>query len=889
MKLPVNSVGSMIVRRLIPAVVILPVISGLIVYYFEMSGLFSAASAHVLAVIICIFCLVIYIVIVARSVGKHDREQIKEITLSREKSENILRENLDEFSKLNRKLNSLSRSSKAMMYFINEQHYLDAVCRIIVEDLGHKMVWIGFAQNDEKKSVLPAAYSGFDEGYINNLNVSWADNEFGRGPTGTAIRTGSIARCTNMLTDPAFEPWRAEAVKRGYASSIVLPLRNEDKTFGALSVYSKEDDPFSEDETTLLSEIADDLAYGITFIRLTVSEKKALSLIRESEEKYRMLFESMIEGFALHEIITDDDGNPCDYRFLSINPSFEKQTGMNAADLAGKLVTEALPGTEKYWIDTYGRVALTGESIEFENYHAGLNQYFRVKAFSPKKGYFAAIFENITDRKLAEKELNSTKNYLENLINFANAPIIVWDSEKRIRLFNHAFENLTGYMSDEVVGKNLDLLFPTESLSNSNFKIQEALSRNLMTVEIPILTKEKKIRTVLWNSANIHDPDNNNLISTIAQGNDITERIIAEELMRSSGEKLKLALQNGNIGTWEWDIEKDRMEWDERMEMIFGIEPGKFGGTYNAFEEYLAEEDIPHIRKAISNTFDKDVPFDTVFRIRKNGSSNYISSKASVIRGRNQRPVKMSGVCFDITEMKKGAESALFKLNEELLRSNRELEQFAYVASHDLQEPLRMVSSYTQLLLQRYDDKLEDDARDFIRFAVEGAVRMQNLINDLLEFSRIETRGRRFSLVDMNKALGIAVKNLGITIREKDAMVTNDELPVIMADESQIHILFQNLIGNALKFCKTPPMIHISSKEEADHFLISVKDNGIGIEPQYFNKIFRIFQRLFTKEEYGGTGIGLAICKRIVERHGGTIWVNSKKGKGSTFFFTIPR
>jgi light-regulated signal transduction histidine kinase (bacteriophytochrome) len=270
-----------------------------------------------------------------------------------------------------------------------------------------------------------------------------------------------------------------------------------------------------------------------------------------------------------------------------------------------------------------------------------------------------------------------------------------------------------------------------------------------------------------------------------------------------------------------------------------------------------------------------------------NNEVNYISTKALVENDSNGNPFRVSGVCFDITEMKKGAEKVLFELNENLLRSNRDLEQFAYVASHDLQEPLRMVSSFTQLLYQRYKDKLDQDANDFIQFAVEGATRMQAMINDLLDYSRIQTRGRKFVLVDMHDVLGQVINNLIINIQEKNALVTNDELPKVIADEGQMVQLFQNLIMNGLKFCKTSPRIYISVKEENEHFLFSVKDNGIGIESHYFGKIFQIFQRLHPKDEYGGTGIGLAICKSIIDRHGGRIWVESKPGKGSVFCFTI--
>jgi PAS domain S-box-containing protein len=272
-----------------------------------------------------------------------------------------------------------------------------------------------------------------------------------------------------------------------------------------------------------------------------------------------------------------------------------------------------------------------------------------------------------------------------------------------------------------------------------------------------------------------------------------------------------------------------------------------------------------------------------------NGSDVWVIAIAKPNIDASGRFVNYVGTLVDINEHQK-AEEKVIKTLDELNRSNKELEHFAYVVSHDLQEPLRSISNFLQLLSRRYKGKIDPKSAEYIDIAVHGANRMQTMINDLLTYSRITTHGKKFSYTDCQAVLDDTLRDLNATIEENDAIVTNDPLPTVFADNSQMKHLFQNLIVNGIKFHgEKQPKIHISVVEEDKDWLFIVQDNGIGIDSKYAESIFDVFKRLHTRKEYSGTGIGLSICRKIVNRHGGEIWIESNLGKGSKFYFTIPK
>ncbi|QRK12032.1 PAS domain-containing protein [Archangium violaceum] len=385
----------------------------------------------------------------------------------------------------------------------------------------------------------------------------------------------------------------------------------------------------------------------------------------------------------------------------------------------------------------------------------------------------------------------------------------------------------------------------------------------------------------------------------------------------------EVALEAGRMGAWEWDISAGRVTWAPTLERIHGIPEGSFGGTFQDYQSDMHPEDRERVLASIQRVVAQREPEHHIqYRIvLPDGQVRWMEAHGRLTLDEQGQPSRLTGVCTDITqrlaleedarrlvreqaaraeaerarqhtaellENLRKTQAELAQRAQELARSNADLEQFAYVASHDLQEPLRMVASYVQLLSRRYKGKLDADADEFIRYAVDGATRMQALINDLLAYSRVGTRGKELMPVPLEKSLERALSHLRLALRESGAEVKVEPLPWVLGDETQLVQLLQNLVGNAVKFRgEHPPLIRVSTTREADTITVTVEDNGIGIEPQYYERIFAIFQRLHAKEEYPGTGIGLSICKKIVERHGGRIWVESTPGQGSTFRFTL--
>ncbi|MBN2323372.1 MAG: PAS domain S-box protein [Spirochaetes bacterium] len=552
-----------------------------------------------------------------------------------------------------------------------------------------------------------------------------------------------------------------------------------------------------------------------------------------------------------------------------------------------------------------------------------------------KKLFEAQLELRKTNETLSQKlnELEASEQRYENLI--MTIPDIVYriDEKGCFTFLNSAIEKL-GYKPEELIGKHFSsLIMPGEERKVSRthvlskyrgkatgpegapklFDERRTKERKTEGLEVLLIPKNKtKLKPGLIkslnenmvivevNSSGIWATDRGGrkvLLGTVGVIRDITERKLIEDRLIESEQLFRAIFDNANDGIALLNMSKHEIHICNRMmNDMLGYGPKQT--THMPIHDLHPKNELAEILKQYERqsqgelTISKNIPLK-----RRNGKTVYVDINAGRIELHDES--YLLGIYRDVTERRR-LEEELTKLNEsleqrvcertrDLERSNRELEQFAYVASHDLQEPLRMVSSYVQLLEKRYKEKLDDDAREFIDFAVDGATSMQDLIQDLLSYSRVGTKGKPFAPVDMERALSVALSNLKVMLEDTSAEVTNDTLPTVQADYNQMVQILQNLVGNAIKFRgESSPKVHVSSREEGGAWIFSVSDNGIGIEKEYLDRIFVIFQRLHTRDEYKGTGIGLSVCKKIADRHGGHIWVESVPKKGSTFYFSIP-
>ncbi|MEL7670220.1 PAS domain S-box protein [Methanobacterium sp.] len=518
-----------------------------------------------------------------------------------------------------------------------------------------------------------------------------------------------------------------------------------------------------------------------------------------------------------------------------------------------------------------------------------------IESFSKSESVIDMGSHVIIPKQTFKSLKESQKNY-KTLFELSPTYTVLLGLDGTIKNFNKKTELFAGMPREKLIGIPFtELDFVPEVEMNAHVERISKLAKGELVepFESRIVEPNGKIHWIEVHSTLLKK--GNEPHGILVSCNDITERKKTENALKESEEKFRQIAENMGEVFWVIDPKTGEVIYVSPVyQWVWGRTCQSLYENHESWIEAIHPGDRDRTVEMIWNGFDNADEAKDGFEyrvIKPDGKIIWVWMQSFLIRDESGEISRIVGVASEITGYKK-AEQEIKALLDELKRSNEELQQFAYVTSHDLQEPLRTIASFTQLMERRYKGKLDEDADEFMDYIVDASVRMKQMIMDLLEYSRVGTKQEMYRTIDIESKLNDVLVNLNDLIERSRAEITHDSLPVVFGDESQLLLLLQNLITNAIKFRKEnePPRIHISAVKdpEKNEYVFSIADNGIGIEEQYFGRIFTIFQRLHTREEYQGTGIGLSVAKRIVERHGGMIWVESEFGEGSTFYFTIP-
>jgi PAS domain S-box-containing protein len=666
---------------------------------------------------------------------------------------------------------------------------------------------------------------------------------------------------------------------QSYPTQIVTPDGRRRETIYFKATYPAEGEPQG-----LVGAIFD-----------VTARARAESALRESEERFRAVVDSANEGMLIYD------------RALNIiagNRAAERIIGLPLAQLIGKPgFTSLLPcvradGTPLPEAERPTRATVRSghaqTDLRIGIQRAGgavtwlsVNTAFLRRVDDTDYYGLVSTITDVTEQTNAAARLKESEARFRRTFELAGSGMAHIGMDRRFIRVNRRLCDILGYREDEMLKLTGRQISHPDDLDiiNEQRPALHAGEISAVRLEKRYLRKDGAVVWVKFSMTVERDADGKPLYE-IAVYDDITVQRDTEARLKESEARFRQTFELAASGMCHV-VDGRFVRVNRSLCEILGYREKELLGRHVKDVSHPEDRDVTDADLARIRAGELDQARFEKRYLRRDGSVVWCDLAIALVRDVFGMPLYEIAVFDDITERKK-SEAALQAAHEELKRSNAELEQFAYVASHDLQEPLRMVASYTQLLGRRYQAKLDQDAREFMSYIVDGATRMKQLIEDLLAYSRVGTKGQDFKPVALEAPLRRALFNLRAGIEEAGAAVTYDPLPTVQGDEVQLGQLLQNLVGNALKFrSNSVPRIHIGVSEKDSEYQIEVRDNGIGIEPQYFERIFMVFQRLHNKGEYPGTGIGLAICKKVVERHGGRIWVESRAGEGSSFYFTL--
>lgn len=603
---------------------------------------------------------------------------------------------------------------------------------------------------------------------------------------------------------------------------------------------------------------------------------------KTTEIQLNEILESISDGFY----VLDEH-----WIFKYFNKEAEKLLKRKSSELLGKNIWKEFVRTKGTQLEiVYKSVVKTGQPTSFEYYYQDLASWYEINVY-PSRGGISSYFKNINDRKNTEEELHKAYEEKEQILESIGDAFFAVDNDWIVTYWNKEAENVLEKKREDILGKNLWEQYSYEIDSDFYKEYHKAIATGKT-----VFFEEYSSALQKWFEVTAYP--NSNGLSVYFK--DITLRKEADIRLLKANERFEKVTKATTDAIWEWDIENHIFHRGEGFDELFGYKGEKASIGSEFWNNSFHPQDISRVKESVFKCLDDNAAeyWREEYRIiQKDGQEKTVTNKGIIIRNENGKAIKMIGALTDISH-RAIHEKEILELNKTLKKhikeleiSNEELEQFAYIASHDLQEPLRMISSFLNQLQRKYGDQLDDKAHQYIHFATDGAKRMKQIILDLLDYSKASKMVDNLELVDLNEL----VEDYGVLrrrfIQDKGAVIIANDLPKVKCFKAPLVQTLHSLFDNAIKYSKenTPPIIKFSVSETKSKWLISIEDNGIGIDPQFFNKIFIIFQRLHNRDKYEGTGIGLSIAKKHVELWGGKIWVESELERGSTFYFTIDK
>jgi len=852
---------------------------------------------------------------------------------------------------LNRELRAISSCNQTLMRAEDEQTLLNDICRIVCDEAGYRMAWVGYAEHDEARTIRPVAWAGVENGYLEQAALSWADTEQGGDPSGTAIRSGASVCVQDFTNGSQAARWRKDALQRGYRSGIALPLKDEHaRVFGVFLIYSAEINAITPAEIRLLEELSGDLAFGITALRTRAEHRRMEALLVQREYEFRTLAENSPDVIVRY----DREG-----RRIYVNPEFERVNHLAAKEVLGKnpleLSVELAPVAAVFMEKLMAAMASgTPDKIDlaWSKDDKPICWFVRLVPEFDADGQVASaltIWSDISERKRAEEEIRQLNAELEQRVaertralvaseeRFRNiydtAPVSIWHedwTEVIAAVRNLRAEGVTDFAAyfrehPEFVTravnavKILDVNHWTLGMFAARNKAEMLASLGtvfatpdtlggfvgelIALAEGQTLSRtEMALNTVSGDL--IHTlvtlsfpPPGSELTGVLVSLINISERKAAEEALRASEERMRLFFERQLVGMAITSPEKGWVQVNDKTCEMLGYSSAELAQLNWADLTYPDDlaADVAQFERLLSGEIDS-YALEKRF-VRKDGSIVFTNLAVGCVRRANRSVDYVLALLEDITE-RKHAEERIQKLNEELRQralmleaANKELESFSYSVSHDLRAPLRHIDGFLGLLKERTGAALDEESQHYMATISDAARRMGILIDDLLSFARMGRKEMTRIEVDLGALIQDVIREFDPETAGRNIRWRIAELPVVAGDRAMLRIALVNLLSNALKFTRPRAQAEIEigclPGDEGDT-IVFVRDNGVGFDMKYVDKLFGVFQRLHGADEFEGTGIGLANVRRVIDRHGGRAWAEGAVDGGATFYFSLP-